>query len=54
MLRILPPMNQTCIATNQIVVSCVITDFCLDKITRESRHTQELRHSLQNKFALAL
>ena len=40
------------LATNQVVASCVNTDFWLDKITRESRHTRELRHLLQNKFAL--
>ena len=29
------------------------TDIRLDKITRESRHTQDLRHLLQNRFACA-
>ena len=44
---------QTCFATlNQVVTSCVNTDFWLDKITRESSHTVEVRHLLQNKFAL--
>ena len=27
MLRVLPPTNQTCLATNQVVASCVNTDF---------------------------
>ena len=30
----------------------VNTDFWLDKNTRDPRHTQGLRHLLQNKFAL--
>ena len=41
-----------CLATNQVVASCVNTDFWLDKIARESRHTRDLRHLLQNKFAV--
>ena len=36
----------------QFVASYMNTDFWLDKITRESRYTRELRHLLQNKFAL--
>ena len=52
MLRVLPLTNQTCLATNQFAASRVNTDFWLDKITRESHHTRELRHWLQNKFAL--
>ena len=45
---------QNYFVTDQVVVSWVNTDFWLDKITRESRHTRELRHLLQNttKFAL--
>ena len=74
---VLPPINnQTCLAANQVVASCVIashadvlrgssrvpaprtggqervtnrcvnTDFELGKITRKSRDTRELRHSL--------
>ena len=43
MLRVYHPIsNQT--ATNQIVASYVNTDFWLDKITREARHTTELNH----------
>ena len=40
-----------CLASNQVVASCVNTFFLLDKITRESRHGRYLRHLLQNKFA---
>lgn len=37
----------------RVVASCVNTEFWLDKITRESDHTRELRRQLlQNKFAL--
>ena len=43
---------QTCLATNQVVASCVNTDFWLDTTTRESRHKRDLRLFLQNKFAL--
>ena len=44
---------QACLATNQVVASFLLsTDFWLDKITRESRPTSELRHLQQNKFAL--
>ena len=35
---------KTCLVTNQLVTSCVNTDFWLDKITRESHHTRDLRH----------
>ena len=52
MLRVLLTTNQTCLATNQVVTSCVNTDFWLDKIARESRYTPDLRHMLQNKVAL--
>ena len=48
MLRVLPPTFKPALQQNQFVASCVNTDFWLDKITRESRHTQELRHFLQN------
>ena len=44
---------QTCLGKKiNVVVSCVYTDFWSDEITRESRHTRELRHLLQSKFAL--
>ena len=52
MLRFLLPTYQTCLAPNQVVAHCVGTDFWLDNIRRESRRTRELRHLLQNKFAL--
>ena len=48
MLRVLPPTFKPALQQNQFVASCVTTDLWLDKITRESRHTQELRHFLQN------
>ena len=53
MLPILTLRNQTCLAANLVVASCVNTDFWLDKITRELCHTRELRHFLQNRFALS-
>ena len=43
---------QTCLATNQVAGSCVNTDFSLDKITLESRHTRVLRHLLQKNVCL--
>ena len=53
MLRVLPPTFKPVLEKKiNVVVSCVYTDFWLDEITRESRHTRELRHLLQNKFAL--
>ena len=52
MLRFLLPTSQTCLAPNQVVAHCVGTNFWLDNIRRESRCTRELRHLLQNKFAL--
>ena len=52
MLHVLPPKNQTCLATNLVPASCVNTGFLLDKITRESHHTREFCHLLQNKFTL--
>ena len=42
--------NLSC--TKSVVAHCVDTDFWLDNIRRESRRTRELRHLLQNKFAL--
>ena len=51
--RVLPlTLVQLCLATSEIVASCVNTDFWLNNITRKSIHTQDLRHLLQNKFAL--
>ena len=50
MLRVKPPTNQTWLATNQVVASCVNTDFWLDNIKQESRSTRELRHLLQNMY----
>ena len=47
MLRVLPPMNQTCFATNQVVARCGNADFLLKK-----KITRKLRDLLQNKFAL--
>ena len=35
---------------NQVVGNCVNTDFWLHKITRESHHKRELRHSLKKSF----
>ena len=52
MLRFLLPTSQTCLAPNEVVAHYVDTDFWLDNIRRESRRTRELRHLLQNKFAL--
>ena len=40
---------QTCLATNQVVASCLNTDFWLDKITLESCRTQELPQGLAAK-----
>ena len=37
MFRVLPPTIQTRLATNQVVASCVNTDFWLDKTMQESR-----------------
>ena len=48
MLRVLPAMNQTCFATNQVVARCSNADFLLKK----KKITQKLRDLLQNKFAL--
>ena len=40
---------QTRLATNQVVASCLNTDFWLDKITRESCRTRELPQGLAAK-----
>ena len=42
---------QTCLVSNQVVASCLNTDFWLDKIARDSRHIRDLRHLLQKEFA---
>ena len=43
----------TCLATNQVVASCVNTNFWLDKTTQKSLESswRELRQLLKNKFA---
>ena len=52
MLLVLSPNFLPVLQQTKLAAICVNTDFWLDKITRESRHIQELRHLLQNKFAL--
>ena len=42
--------NRTCLGKDQVVASCVNTDFLLDQITRESRHTRELLLTAQQVF----
>ena len=42
-----------CLAINQAVASWVNADLRLDKITRQSRHVRELRHFLENNFAVS-
>ena len=51
MLRVLPSTFKPVLQQIKVSISCASTDFWLDKIRRESRHTQELLHLLQNKFA---
>lgn len=46
--RVLLP---TVLQNYQVAAICVNTDFSMEKITRESLHTREERHLLQNKFA---
>ena len=53
MLRVLPPTFKPFSQQIKVAASCANTDFWLDKITRESQHTQELSQLLQNKFALS-
>ena len=48
----LPPTNQTFLETNQVVVSCVKTDFNWNYAGSSQVRTLEWRHLLQNKFAL--
>ena len=53
MLRVLPPTFKPVLQKNKTCCYLsVYTDFWLDKITRQFRHTRELRRLLQNKFAL--
>ena len=53
LLRIFPAtFKQPVLQQIWFVASYMNTDFWLDKITRESRYTRELRHLPQNKFAL--
>ena len=42
MLLFFPPLNQSCLASNQVVEICRNTDFWLLKITREACHTRDL------------
>ena len=42
MLLFLPPLNQSCLASNQVVEICLNTDFWLVKITREACYTRDL------------
>ena len=54
-LRVFPPTFKLVlqqIRLAQVVPSCVNTDFWLDKITRESHTTRELRHWLQKQVCL--
>ena len=53
MLHVLPPTFKPFSQQIKVAASCANTDFWLDKITRESQHTQELSQLLQNKFALS-
>ena len=52
MLRFLTPPFKPVLKQVKVAACCANTDFLLDKITLESRHTRELRNLLQNKFAL--
>ena len=53
MLRVLkPPTFKPVSQQMKIAARWGNTDFWLDKITREPRHTREICHQLQNKFAL--
>ena len=42
MLHFFPPLNQSCLASNQVVEICLNTDFWLVKITREACYTRDL------------
>ena len=52
MLRILAPAFKPVLKKIKVAAGWINTDFWLDKIMRESRHTKALRYLLQNKFAL--
>ena len=52
MLLVLPPNFLPVLQQTKHAAICMNTDFWFYKITRESRHIQELRPLLQNKFAL--
>ena len=52
MFRFLTPPFKPVLKQVKVAACCANTDILLDKITRESRHTRELRNLLQNKFAL--
>ena len=52
MLHFLTPPFKPVLKQVKVAACCANTDFLLDKITLESRHTRELRNLLQNKFAL--
>ena len=43
---------QTCFASNQVVACCVNTVFWLDKITPESRHTQDFTSLVAKQVCL--
>ena len=47
------PRVQTCLASNQVVACCVNTVFWLDKITPESRHTQDFTSLVAKEICLA-
>ena len=53
LLRIFPASFKPVLQQIWFDASYMNTNFWLDNITRESRHTRELRHFLQNKFALS-
>ena len=49
---VLPSTFKPVLKQIKVAASWVNTDFWLDKIMRESRHTKTLRYLQQNKFAL--
>lgn len=52
MLARLTTHQETCFGTHQVAASCMKLSSDWIKTTRESHRTQELRHLLENKFAL--